>query len=596
MRRWLWAVGLIPAISHAGVRASSEGTTSDGTRHAAALAVDGLLTTAWAEGDDGPGTGAWIELKLDRPTDVSSVSIWPGRIAEGTRGLREHGRPHTVTIALLGGKEEVSKQVRVLDIAETGPTRLDVPIEGRATGVRVTLDEVTAGGIYGETYITEIAVNFASGEPHPALGALESWLASDAGQKASAAHAEEVAASQTALADGPDREQFAKLRAAVSDGAPYLRERVARSVPDGSRARALAPSAPALNALLELEDPNAIPALELASTRATGDLQATLRDRVGRFRALQELKGGGNRNVPPFGEPGFCAGCLRSFGEPLGIAADAYGGLWVADTANHRVQMFDFQGISKRRVGAPEPAISNAWLGATRDWYAAGAAMGDGQGLFSLPLAVAVLPNKKAGDSALVLDAAGRVSRIGPGGAVEQVWTLGVEAPVQPGLGGRAHLAVAGKSVVAVWDDTAHVFTLGGERLGSFSFQEGSAGGLVGFKNGKIAALFERELVLYSPDGFRHQGLVGNTLPDGFEFWTATLDEKGKLWVVTDHGWAVKYKKPGTVDFKVRLVDYSFGPPRAAVYEDMVFVTDPERSRIQKFDARELAARQAASP
>lgn len=581
----------------AGVKASSEATTSDGVKHVAAFAVDGLLSTGWAEGDSGGGTGAWLEIKLDRPTDVRTVSIWPGRIAQGSRGLREHGRPHTVTITLLGGPEEVSKQVRVLDIAETGPTRLDVPIEGKATAVKVTYDEVTTGGIYDDTYLTEVAINFLGGDASPTMGALGTWMASEAGQKAALAHEEEVTALKAVLGEAEfmDREQFAQLKDAASDGPLYLRDKV-KAVADGFRIQALAPSSSALNALLALEDANAIAPLELAATRTTGELQAALKDRVSRFGALQELKGGGNRNVPPWGEPGFCKGCLRSFGEPLGLAVDAFGGVWVADLANHRVQQFDFQGIARKQIGGGEPSISDNWLGAKRGWYAAGATAGSMDGSFALPLAIAVLPDKKAGDGALVLDAAGRVSVIGPSGAVTRSWSIGIDDAVSPGVGGEAHLAVAGKNMVAIWGKEAYVFTLEGTSVGKFTLQEGVASGVVGFKNGKIGALFADELVLYSPDGFRHAALLGDTVPDGWEFWTAALDEKGKLWIVTDHGWAVKYKKPGVVDVQVRLVDYSFGPPRADVYQDLVFVSDPSRDRIEKFDALELAARAAAAP
>ena len=152
----------LSATAHAGTRASSEASTSDGESHPAAHAFDGLLTTGWAEGAVGDGTGEWLELTLDATTDIRSISLWPGRIDRGSRGLREHGRPHTVTVTLSGGTEDVSKTVRVLDIAETGPARLDVPISGSARKIRIHLDKVYGGGIYSDTYITEVAVNFPS--------------------------------------------------------------------------------------------------------------------------------------------------------------------------------------------------------------------------------------------------------------------------------------------------------------------------------------------------------------------------------------------------------------------------------------------------
>ncbi|MEZ4316476.1 MAG: hypothetical protein R3F61_03180 [Myxococcota bacterium] len=588
---WIGALAALmlgtPAL--AGVSASSEAKTADAT-HPASAAVDGLLSTAWAEGDEGDGTGAWLELKLDRLTDVSSVSVWPGRFDQGSRGLREYGRPHTITVTLSGGGEDVTQQVRVLDIADTGPTRIDIPITGKAKAVRITLDQVYAGGIHNDTYITEVAVNYVAGAGHPSLEKLVEWAASKAGQEGAAKHTEEVGEAKAAFAgqDFGDRDAMAELKSAASDGAPYLRDRVAKTVADGYRMLAIPPSQDALNALLELEDPNAIAALELAATRARGDLQTALRDRVSRFRALQDLKGGGKRNVKPNGETGFCKGCLQSFGEPLGVAVDGFGGVWVADLGNHRVQRFDFSGISQATIGGGEPGISNAWLATTRDWYAAGNTAGTTDGSFSLPLDLDVVPDKKNGDGVVVLDAAGRVSLVGGNGAVTKSWSLGVTEPVSPGVGGEAHIAVAGKKIVAVWGNEAFVYDLEGAELSKFEIEDGVANGIVGFKNGKVAFLFDEGLVLYSTDGFRHGELLGDTVPDGYEYYDVFTDEKGKLWVVTDHGFAIKYKKPGTVDYQVEFVEYSLTVPRADAYQDVLFITD--RDSFLKVDALEKKA------
>ena len=140
------------------------------------------------------------------------------------------------------------------------------------------------------------------------------------------------------------------------------------------------------------------------------------------------------------------------------------------------------------------------------------------------------------------------------------------------------------------WGNDGYVFDLDGTALNTFRFEDGVVGGLVGFKNGKFAAVFGDELVLFSTDGFRFGDILEGTVPDGYEYFDVTLDQKGKLWVVTDTGYAVKYKSPGKVDYQVKLVDYSFGVPRADVYEDLVFVTD--RDAFKKFDALELRAQQ----
>ena len=132
------------------------------------------------------------------------------------------------------------------------------------------------------------------------------------------------------------------------------------------------------------------------------------------------------------------------------------------------------------------------------------------------------------------------------------------------------------------------VYDMTGELLHEFEFDDGGPGGLLGLKNGKLAAIFGNEVVMYSPDGFRHGDILGDSLPKGFEYFDLTLDEKGKLWAVTDTGMAVKYKAPGKVDFSVQLVDHSLGPVRADVYQDLVFLTDG--NKVHRFDTREILA------
>ncbi|MCA9571516.1 MAG: discoidin domain-containing protein, partial [Myxococcales bacterium] len=181
-----------PCVAAAGsATASSELVERDGTKHPASAAVDGLLTTAWAEAEMGTGEGAWIEVRLDRATDITSVSLWPGDLRRGERSLKENGRPHTVTVQLLDGSQVVAEQeVRVRDGAEQGEQRVDVPIAGTARSVKVRIDQAYAGFLYNDTYVSEIAVNFLEGAPE--VPALEAWKASRTGTRAAEAHEEAV--------------------------------------------------------------------------------------------------------------------------------------------------------------------------------------------------------------------------------------------------------------------------------------------------------------------------------------------------------------------------------------------------------------------
>lgn len=70
-------------------------------------------------------------------------------------------------------------------------------------------------------------------------------------------------------------------------------------------------------------------------------------------RSARDYSGGAAAVIPPartVGEPGPSAGQLS---EPRGLAADSRGNLYVADTKNSRVQVFDPNGRFVRSLGAP---------------------------------------------------------------------------------------------------------------------------------------------------------------------------------------------------------------------------------------------------
>ena len=208
----------------------------------------------------------------------------------------------------------------------------------------------------------------------------------------------------------------------------------------------------------------------------------------------------------------------------------------------------------------------------------------------------------KDGDSVFVLDTAvaeaghkgswGRVTVIGPDGKVTRTVQLPFDQPISSGVGGEGHIVVAGKSVVVVWGNEGVAYALKDwSELGRFDIEDGVPNGAVGFSNGKVGLVFGDDLVLYSVDGFRHGGLLGDSLGQGFQDWGVTLDERGKLWAVLDTGEVVKFKKPGKVDFRFVLGDYSLDVPRIAVIDDHVFVTT--RDSILRGDALELHAQQS---
>jgi hypothetical protein len=221
----LW-LGAAHAAS-APISASSEASGTDGSKRTAGLAFDGLLSTGWAEGDLGDGAGAWLEVRFAQPTDLATISIFPGYLGGADREIREYGRPKLVTVKVETAGEPVVKQERLLDPGERGPFRHDVALPvTKAKSVRLTIDEAFPGGLYSDTYISEVAINLTGGAPPPqAVVDAVSWLVSDPGKKASEAQRDAAIALFDKVHDSPvgDSDSLKILMNWASDGAPFAR-------------------------------------------------------------------------------------------------------------------------------------------------------------------------------------------------------------------------------------------------------------------------------------------------------------------------------------------------------------------------------------
>ena len=573
-------------------RASSELRDSEGTLHTASMAFDGLLSTTWAEGEAGDGEGAWLELRLDRPMMVESISIWPGDLTRGVRSLREVGRPHTVSVILSGGGgEPVSQQKRLLDPGEHGALRTDVRLEEpvKARTVRVHLDKVYAGGLKSDTYIAEVALNFVSGDVPDGLAQLERWLSTSGGERAAEANKREVEALVEAInaEDFGDRESLAELIERARDGAPYMRTRVRQMAPYGFRVQALPPDGDAVNALVVLEDGNAVSALESAALRMHGPESRSLNAKASYFRAKQELVGG-RRSLDPYGETGWERGALNGRGEPLDLEVDLLGRVYVADVGNHRLQRFNGSGVSDRVWGRGQPNVTTTWFSKKVPYYATGNEPSLELGGFVNPVAVARIPGRVT-DRLAVLDAAARVSFMDLEGDVGQVVELDASSKIQSDLGGEGYLVWAKKQLVAIFGDQAFVLSAEGEVLGDFSLQDGVPSAAIGLSNGKLGLAYGRRLIQYGLDGFRYGDILDGALGRGFEAWDVAFDEQGKLWAVTDQGVVTKFKKPGKVDYEIQISSYSLTTPRIAVLDGFVYVTHD--NHVMKVDALEVRAR-----
>lgn len=589
----LAALMSVSTVAWAGsVKASSELSKSNGDKHPASAAFDGSLQTAWAEGEEGVGEGAWIEVRFDRPVDVSSVSLWPGDLRKGDRTIKENGRPRmvTVTLSTVDG-EEVSQQVRVRDGATRGIQRVDVKIEGQARSMRLTVDEAYKGFLHNDMYIAEIAVNFASGDDSGPLSRLTSYTSSSSAEKAAAAHREKVIGLFDAIdqSDFGDRDALYTLFDYAANGAPWLSSRVMRDVPAGFRINGLPPDPVAVEALLKLKDGNSVSALQMAALRSKGKAARKLMSKASYLEAYTELQAGARRNLDTWGEAGWEKGALQSLGEPLGVELGVFGDIYIADTANNRISIFNQDGVSQGTWGVGEPEITKVWFSGKRNWYVTARPPSDKPGGFSNPVALDLIPGKDS-EELLVLDAMGRVQWFMGDGTVKASWKVSHETGISPGVGGEGHVFHSKGKVVVVWGNEVVTFDEEGTELSRFETEEGVPQTAEMLRNGKIILGFAREGVMYSTDGYRHGTVISDELPRGFEAWDLASDEKGKLWIVTDNGWAVKLKKPGKVDFQVQWATWSVNVPRFTVYDGMLYIVASDKiSRVDALDLKQKA-------
>jgi hypothetical protein len=580
---------LLSSLALAKVTASSVAEDTQG-KHTADLALDGLLTTGWAEGAPGHGEGAWWELELATATKLETISFWGGNLSDGKKSFREYARPKLVRIFIdgveQGEKDEAGKfkGYRLQDEMK----RIDVAVSATGKKIRLEVVESFEGFVFSDCWISEVAVNFTEGERTKAVEKVDAWRTGKEGIKLQEKHEQDVLdAFKKHKEDGDENEGLAFLMLAAGDGAPFLRKKVTSLVSEGYRAAAIVPDPKSMEAIRKLKDPNGIPGLEMAALRAIGKEQKEIKEIIEIFYAYQELNSGGRRNIQAWGEPGWEVGALRSFGEPLAVEIDRFGQLYVADTGNNRLQLFNQDGLSTKQWGF-KADISNKWFDGKRTWYASGGAASDEQGGFINIVDVEIIPGKEA-DKFVTLDATGRVQVYNEEGAPLIGWQARVDHQMQPKVGGEGYLAWVPqkKQLLTFIGDTAVVFNLESEELARWDVKDGTPNSVEVGKDGKLYLGFGSDINQYSPDGFRHGTVISkDILGLGFEDVDLTLDETGKMWVLTDTGWVFAFKSPGKLDWKVKISDVAFIRPRMAVSQGMIFVTD--RDRIVKADALQI--------
>ena len=561
--------------------ASSTFVDDEGVRHLPRLAMDGLMASGWGEGDSDSDT--WLEIDLGKTHDVTEVSIWPGNLEEGKKSFKEYARPKTIVVELKGRGEPVSREL----VLEDRMHRLDIPLEGKARKIRIQVKDRYEGMVFSDLFIAEVGINF--NDSSSALSRLIEWVRSSSADRAHENHEEKVRETFAAIRDAEfgDQEKLDILMRWAGDGPDYIRRKALQMVDAGYLAAAIRPDVDAVDAIRKLKDPNAIPALEMAALRLSGDKKNEMQDVVQYFYAYQNYIGGPRRNIRYWGEPGWELGALQSFGEPVPIEVDPDGNVYVADIGNNRIQRYTVDGRPERQWG-PEAGITSEWFDVGRQFYVSGAQAGDAPGQFVTPLDVALIPMEE-GMGFAALDALGRVQVFDHEGRGLIGWRMEFRSEVNAGVGGEGYIAYVPKKdrlYVVMGKDMA-AFSMDGEEVLRTVLEEGAPNALEVSPKNYLLMVYGRDVVRYDLDGFRYgEVLSRDQLGSGYEDMDITVDENRNIWLVTDTGWAYKYdKKLKKQLLKVKLSDVDLIHPRIAVFENYVYVVD--RDRIIRLDAEQ---------
>jgi hypothetical protein len=484
--------------------------------------------------------------------------------------------------------------------------RLDIDIGQRGRKVRMVVSETYEGFVFRDLFISEVAVNYINmhdakaallntpdeaeakailNGPLSPLKRLESWKETSGARRQADAFNESMAQDYEAHKNAQfgDDEAFGRICEAAAEGAPFLHTQVLRYVGAGYRMQGQSSAKRAQKAIRKLKDPNGISALQLGALRSYGPEQEVVQEDVEILTAYMELIGGGNRNLPYWGDTGFALGGIQSFGEPIAIEADRHNQIYVADSGNNRIQVFSDEGRPDRQWG-PDADIAEAWFTTEKAWYASGAAAGSENGQWWNPTDVVVIPGKE-GDGFAAIDARGHVQIFDQEGRPVISWRVETRNAAEAGVGGESYLSWLPKQqlLFAFIQDEAVGYSLASEELHRWEIEDGIPNAVEVTKKGEILMAFGREVVQYDLGGFRHGTVIDDMiLGKGFEDMDLTLDEKQKLWIFTDDGWAYKFKKLGKLEWKINAYSQATKHPRIAVVENILFLSHYDR--IEQID------------
>lgn len=553
------------------ITASSAYKTSQ-VEYTADKAFDGRLDTAWGEDKLGPGLGEWIEIDLGKPQAIRTLSLWGGAFG-GTEEWGARSRLSKVTLTLTGPDGEVKQEVTLPDRF----ARTDVDLKPKQVQkIRVTIDQVYEGSVFTDSYLAEIAFDFADNWKPEHEEALEKAIAKDRTWRelAAGSAAQEVDAAWQACQDNTDySKNFKVLGWTAAHGLEYRTAAVNKAIPPGYRLAFLGFDEDNVVRLGKLKDANAIKYLEIAAAGALDEDRAWLESSIKYFEAYAQLRRTPRATLPNWGTTGLEPGAFMGRGEGLAIDVDLSGNLWIADVGNNRVQSFSSAGSAESVIGAAERGIVDSWFGSKDTPYAAGAAAGKEAGQFTQPVALAVGNY----DILAVVDADLRVQTFDDERKPMAQWTLDTKWRPRPGLGlGTPIVTWLDDDFYFLVDDEVLVYGPDGTKKTSYKLEGGAiqAGVIV---NGKLVVrhVGSRDLMEYVPaDGFRRGLWTKQGVPeDGSSDWELATDADDNLYVLTDAGKVYKWNKRGKFLKDFKAMENSKDVPRMAVDGPFIYIT-----------------------
>ena len=486
-----------------------------------------------------------------------------------------------------GPEGEFTKSVEIGDRF----ARKDIPVGKTLRRLTVTIDAVHRGSVFDSTHIAEIAFDFTDAAvTAPILATAEEAILKDVAKSKTTrdlpAQAEPALDAAYAACEANDEysKNFKEIGAIAVTGHPWRIPYVAKHVPIGYRLQALQFLEAAVNDLVRLKDPNAIPYFE---TAAAGTASVSDRDwlylEVKFLQAEQELRKSMRATVPQWGSTGMETGALMSRKEPLDIDVDSAGNIWVTDLGNNRVQRFTSAGTVDKVIGG-ERGIAQLWFGSKGDPYATAAVPGDGPTEFSQPMALAVGNY----DVLAVIDASLKVRTFDAAGLPKAQWTIDKDAAPASGRGvGTPIITWLGDDFFIVVKDEVFTYSAMGELKKRYTLEGGAAQAAVIAAGGKLIVRHSgsNELIEYKPqDGFRQGVFSKKGVPDdGSEDWDFCTDADDNFYVTTDagkvHKWNKRAKFLATIDAMANPRDM----PRCAVSGPIIYiVAKDEIARVEQ--------------